>query len=67
ATGEIEGEKYVIGLETPELVRFGTFNEVVPAELKTEVETLSEAMVAGEITFEDTEENGKPAVRVVTS
>ncbi|MEL7503336.1 MAG: BMP family protein [Cyanobacteria bacterium J06554_6] len=67
AGGEIEGEKYVIGLENPELVRFGTFSEAVPAELKAEVETLSAAMVAGEITFEDAEENGKAAVKVVTS
>ena len=65
--GEIEGKRYVIGLETPELVSFGTFNEVVPQELKDEVEAIAADMVAGNLTFEDTEENGKASVRLVSS
>ncbi|MEM9977674.1 MAG: BMP family protein [Cyanobacteria bacterium P01_D01_bin.2] len=65
--GEIEGKKYVIGLETPELVRFGTFNEVVPGDVRSKVEAVAVDMVAGKVTFEDTEENGKAAVRLVTS
>ncbi|ESA33778.1 basic membrane lipoprotein [Leptolyngbya sp. Heron Island J] len=65
--GEIEGKKYVIGLETPELVRFGTFNEAVPEEVRAQVETVAADMVAGKLTFEDAEENGKAAVRLVTS
>ena len=65
--GEIEGKKYVIGLETPELVRFGTFNEVVPGDVRSKVEAVAVDMVAGKLTFEDTEENGKAAVRLVSS
>ena len=65
--GEIESKKYVIGLETPELVRFGTFNEAIPAEVRGQVEAVAEDMVAGKLTFEDTEENGKAAVRLVSS
>lgn len=67
ATGDIEGKKYVIGLETPELVSFGTFNEVVPQEVRDQVDAVAADMVAGKLTFEDTEENGKAAVRAVTS
>lgn len=67
ATGEIESKKYVIGLETPELVRFGEFNEAVPADVKAKVEEVSADMVAGKLTFEDTENNGKASVKVVTS
>ncbi|MEM8809799.1 MAG: BMP family protein [Cyanobacteria bacterium P01_G01_bin.38] len=67
ATGDIEGKKYVIGLETPELVSFGTFNEVVPQAVRDQVDAVAADMVAGKLTFEDTEENGKAAVRAVTS
>ena len=65
--GEIEGKRYVLGLETPELVRFGTFNEVVPQELRDQVDAVIADMVAGKLTFEDTEENGKASVRLVSS
>ncbi|MGB7085173.1 MAG: BMP family protein [Phormidesmis sp.] len=67
ATGEIEGKRYVIGLETPELVSFGTFNEAVPAAVREKVEATAAEMVAGKLTFEDAEENGKASVKVVTS
>jgi basic membrane protein A and related proteins len=66
-TGKLEGKKYIIGLETPELVRFGRFNELVPAEVKSQVEKISKQMVEGKLTFVDTENNGKASVRVVTS
>lgn len=65
--GEIESKKYVIGLETPELVRFGTFNEAVPEDVRDQMEAVKADMVAGKLTFEDTEENGKAAVRLVSS
>ncbi|MEM1256400.1 MAG: BMP family protein [Cyanobacteria bacterium P01_H01_bin.21] len=65
--GEIESKKYVIGLETPELVRFGTFSEAIPTEVRGQVEAVAEDMVAGKLTFEDIEENGKAAVRLVSS
>lgn len=67
AKGEVEGKKYVIGLENPDLVKLGTFNDAVPAELKQTVEALQADMVAGKLTFEDAEENGKASVRVVES
>ncbi|MEO0985038.1 MAG: BMP family protein [Cyanobacteria bacterium J06639_14] len=65
--GEIEGKRYVIGLETPELVRFGTFNEAVPQEVRDQVDAIATDMVSGKLTFEDTEENGKASVRLITS
>ncbi|MEO1348840.1 MAG: BMP family protein [Cyanobacteria bacterium J06635_15] len=65
--GEIEGKRYVIGLETPELVSFGTFNEVVPQELRDQVDAVAADMVAGKLTFEDVEEDGKASVRLVSS
>ncbi|MEM9769774.1 MAG: BMP family protein [Cyanobacteria bacterium P01_D01_bin.71] len=65
--GEVEGKAYVIGLETPDLVRFGQFSEAVPPELREQVDTVAADMVAGKLTFEDTEENGKAAVRLVES
>ncbi|EDX87339.1 Basic membrane protein [Synechococcus sp. PCC 7335] len=67
ATGEIEGKKYVIGLESPELVRFGTFNQAVPPEVREQVDAVAADMVADKLTFEDTEENGKASVKVVMS
>lgn len=67
ATGEIESKKYVIGLETPELVRFGKFNEAVPAEVKAQVDAVAADMVAGKLIFEDADNNGKASVKVVTS
>ena len=67
ATGDIEAKKYVIGLETPELVRFGKFNEAVPAEVKEKVDAVKADMVAGKLAFEDAENNGKASVKVVTS
>ncbi len=67
ATDEIEGKRYVIGLETPELVRFGTFNEAVPADLRAKVDQVAADMVANKLVFEDAEENGKASVKVVTS
>lgn len=65
--GEIEGQRYVVGLETPELVRFGTFNEDVPADLREQVDAVAADMVAGKLTFEGIEENGKASVRLVES
>ncbi len=65
--GEAEGKKYVLGLENPELVSLGTFSEAVPDELKQKVEALQADMLAGKLTFEDTEENGKASVKVVES
>ncbi|MEM8614564.1 MAG: BMP family protein [Cyanobacteria bacterium P01_H01_bin.105] len=65
--GEIESKKYVIGLETPDLVRFGTFSDAVPEEVRGKVDEVAADMVAGKLTFEDTEENGKAAVRLVSS
>ena len=67
ATDEIEGKKYVIGLETPELVRFGTFNKAVPADLREKVDKVAADMVADKLVFEGIEENGKASVKVVTS
>lgn len=65
--GKIEGKKYIIGLETPDLVRFGRINDAVPAEVKSKVEAISKQMVDGKLTFTDSEANGKASVRAVTS
>lgn len=65
--GEAEGKKYVIGLETPELVSLGTFSDAMPPELQQQVETLKADMVAGKLTFEDAEADGKASVKVVES
>jgi basic membrane protein A and related proteins len=67
AQGKIEGKKYVIGLETPDLVRFGKFNDAVPAAVKSKIDEITKQMVAGKLTFSDTEQNGKAAVRLVSS
>ncbi len=67
ATGEIEDKKYVIGLEPPELVSFGKFNEAVPADVREKVDAVSADMVAGKLVFEDAEEGGKASVKAVTS
>lgn len=65
--GKIEGKKYIIGLETPDLVRLGQFNAIVPAEVKAKAETISKEMVANQLTFEEVEEGGKPSLRAKTS
>jgi basic membrane protein A len=66
-TGEAEGKKYVIGLETPELVSLGTFSPKMPTELQQQVEALKADMIDGKLTFEDAEEDGKASVKVVES
>ena len=65
--GKIEGKRYIIGLETPDLVGFGKYNEVVTADIKAKVESLQKEMVAGKLTFKGVEENGKVSVKAVTS
>jgi basic membrane protein A and related proteins len=66
-SGKIEGKKYVIGLEKPDLVHLGKFNDAVPVAVKQKVEALQKQMLAGKLTFEDSEENGKASIRVVKS
>lgn len=65
--GKAEGKQYVIGLEQPDLVRMGKFNEALPADLKTKVANLEKRMKDGKLTFEDIEEGGKASVRLVES
>lgn len=60
--GEIEGKRYVIGLDQPELVRMGEFNEIVPAEVKQRAEAAKEKLLASEIELEECEKAGKSAV-----
>ena len=65
--GKIEGKKYIIGLETPDIVRLGKFNDAVPAEVQSKVKSISEDMVAGRLTFEEIEQGGKASLQVKTS
>jgi basic membrane protein A len=62
--GQFEGKKYILGLEKPEIAHLGKFNDIVPAEVQKQVETIEKNMLAGKLTFEDCQENGQSSVCV---
>jgi basic membrane protein A len=61
---KIEGKKYIIGLEKPDIVRLGAFNSIVPADIQNKTDAIAKTMVSGKISFQDCDENGQPSVCV---
>ena len=60
--GTVEGKKYILGLDHPEIAKLGEINPVVPADVVQQVEAAKQAMLAGELVLEACEQNGEAAV-----
>ncbi|MGB3512243.1 MAG: BMP family protein [Microcoleaceae cyanobacterium] len=58
----VKGEKYVLGIENPDITRLGRFNDALPAEFKQKVEATQQQMLAGELKFEDCSKDGQEKV-----
>ena len=50
AAGQFEGTNHVIGLENPQVARLGTYNSVVPQDVRSQVEDLKKQLIAKKIT-----------------
>lgn len=57
--GELEGEIYVYGFETPEVVRLGQINPEIPDDVMTLLEETQQQLIDGEIGFVDCQVEGK--------
>ena len=47
--GELQGKEYLIGFEEPEAMSLGTFNPVIPEDVKQEILRLIEDLKAGKV------------------
>lgn len=61
---ELEGKVYSLGLDYPEILYLGEFNEVVTDKMITEINNVKEEIVTKKITFEPCEEDGKTTLCV---
>lgn len=52
AAGQFEGTNHVIGLENPQVARLGTYNSVVPQDVRSQVEDLKKQLIAKKITHQ---------------
>jgi basic membrane protein A and related proteins len=50
AAGRFEGTNHVIGLENPQVARLGTYNSVVPQDVRSQVEDLKQQLISKKIT-----------------
>ncbi|EAZ93029.1 BMP family protein [Crocosphaera chwakensis] len=61
---ELEGKIYSLGLDYPDILYLGEFNEVVTDKMISEINNVKEEIVTKKITFEPCEENGKSTLCV---
>lgn len=61
---ELEGKIYSLGLDYPDILYLGEFNEVVTDEMIAQINNTKEEIVTKKITFESCEENGKTTLCV---
>ncbi|MDJ0660818.1 MAG: BMP family protein [Crocosphaera sp.] len=61
---ELEGKIYSLGLDYPDILYLGKFNEVVTDEMKTQINQVKEEIINKQITFEPCEEAGKSTLCV---
>lgn len=64
---KVESQKYMIGLEQPDIAKMGRFNSIVPEESKQKIEEVKQAILAEKLTFEDCIEQGQETVCVKTA
>lgn len=50
AAGNFQGKNYVIGLENPEVARLGTYNSVVPQDIRAQAEDIKKLLISKKIT-----------------
>ncbi|MBD1940674.1 BMP family protein [Microcoleus sp. FACHB-68] len=58
-TGQLTGQKYLIGLEKPEIVSLGRFGTIVPEAIQTKALTAKAAIAGNKIQFESCQNGGK--------
>ncbi|MDJ0599226.1 MAG: BMP family protein [Crocosphaera sp.] len=61
---ELEGKIYSLGLDYPDILYLGEFNEVITEEMKTKINRVKEEIITKTITFEPCEEDGKSTLCV---
>ncbi|MDJ0844350.1 MAG: BMP family protein [Crocosphaera sp.] len=61
---ELEGKIYSLGLDYPDLLYLGEFNDVVTDEMKGQINTVKEDIINKKITFELCEEDGQSTLCV---
>ncbi|NES75277.1 MULTISPECIES: BMP family protein [Okeania] len=61
---QVKGEKYILGIENPDITKLGRFNDVLPEEVQQKVEEVQQQMLAGKLKFEDCTEGGRDKVCV---
>lgn len=58
----VKGEKYILGIENPEITKLGRFNDALPAEVRQKVEETQQQMLAGKLQFEDCSADGQEKI-----
>ncbi len=56
---ELKGQIYSLGLDYSAILYLGEFNEMIPDEIKTKINTFKEEIMNKKITFDPCEEDGK--------
>ncbi|MDE5093771.1 MAG: BMP family protein [Trichodesmium sp. St11_bin5] len=59
---QLKGEKYILGIENPEITKLGRFNNIVPDKIKQIVEKSQQKILTGKLQFEDCSENREEQV-----
>ncbi|MEB3279280.1 MAG: BMP family protein [Lyngbya sp.] len=59
---QVEPEKYMLGLEHPEIVKLGKFNPIIPDMVKEKVNRIEQSMLTENLTFQDCVEGGEETV-----
>lgn len=56
---QLQGQVYTLGLEEPDILYLGKYNDAVPSDLQAKVATTKEEILAKKLTFETCQEGGK--------
>ena len=59
---QVKPEKYILGLEYPEIAKLGEFNSIIPETVKQKINEIEQSMLAGDLSFQDCIEQGKETV-----
>ncbi|OZH54148.1 lipoprotein, partial [Hydrocoleum sp. CS-953] len=59
---QVKGEKYILGIENPEITKLGRLNDVLPEEVKQKIEETQQEMLAGKLQFKDCSEGSQEKV-----
>ncbi len=59
---QVKGEKYILGIENPEITKLGRFHDVLSEKVKQKVEETQQQMLTGELQFADCSEGSQEKV-----